>query len=1643
MATLNVQGITASKLANIMCWQRDERLDIVVLTETRAATDLSELARRTPGVHASCSIHTCPGSGSTGGVAVLLGRACQLSAPVRFTALDGGQRVLRLDLTLLGQQTSLVAVYAPAATGERANFYSNVLPGYLPLPGSPLLMVGDFNCVSCAADCIYADPDLSLQPSSSRLVGSAELGNIVQQHGLRDVWRGASPEGRVFTHWSASAQSGARLDRWYANGPFLAAFRAVVSHGPAAGITTDHVPVVCDATINAGLSGAVTMGKGLQGFPLSLLNSPAAMPGLRAKVEDLAAELDLTPDADLVAGWGTFKALILGHGRTLRCDLAKQERAAAAELARQAENARSALSLAAALGGGVSGLVAASLDADSAVSAAAARRAGEFLQAGGALEHVLGDQPSYYFSSLTKLDRQRCLIGEMCRPAGGGSGPGAAPGAAPRESVTLTSMRKVGRVLGFAVEHYSSPDFGVFSRPPADPAARGELLQNLTMRLTPDLASLAEGPEGRGPPGEFTLDELKLALARTERGTAPGIDGLPYEFYRAFADVLLPRLLRVLNAAFRSTQEAPLASMLKGVICLVHKSGKPASEMSSYRPIMLLGCDAKLAMSMASARLQRPLDHVIDIAQSAFMLNRDITDNVRYHLGLGARLEELGLPGWLVLSDLAQAYDSVDRPLVAASMVELGFSPAGIVRWCRILLNGSKAAVRINGFLSPDFAMQSGLFQGSALSCQEWVVVLQPLMSYFGKLQSTGRLSTFALPSGRPAPAVMAYADDTKAVTTEPAADAASFASAYGGFALGGGASQSMQKTVILPLTPAAPDLQQDANGNHSATGYKIATKARLLGVIIGGGPPDALRVEAFAQAAGGMHAAALAWKALSLSLVGRVRAAALLSAKAVYQMAFAAPAATQLVAMQRAVNSLVSCSDRREEETPFNGGGMHPGAQIMRLPASAGGLGHVDLGAMSTALLAKAVWRSLVYTAHPWAELFRHEVKRAGTPRPGLPPGEHWPVTSPGGGGSPAAIRSHHNEASVRAFLQLGIERIVIPDRQCFESVMKEHVFPEVPAIGAAPPAISQLRSAEAACWLTMRQIRRAHLRRGELTDDEQLDLELILNGLPSAWRVEVERQSEPPAAWWEISVGTAGALPVLAGPDPGGAAADPAVLWHLLPTGRLERMAGDAPQAPCGRPALVTYRLKPQCAWSGNDYAHSEAQASREPSEREPVMEPWLVGVWEDLCLDPRVWGFPSPHGGGQGAAVSLLSMRVRDARLRIGDLRARAAQGADKVIGYGEARAAWPAAWAVPAPAPSPALPASQSGPIAGLPEVRLRSMGLAGQEERWRRSSQALADRVPPGELDLVPAWLRPPGERAAPRLGPGDRSAARAATPSGPPAAALPAGFGDVWKRLQDPTLHRPHRIACWRILHACLGCNAFLTHVRYRARAPLSAADLGVATTAACCGAACCSPPADGGPGQLETLTHCFLECPEARPAVEWLGAAWVALGGAQVPLFADVILADNLEAWPGAPSCPRTLCQWTRLRVAVIGAIWQERCSRDRQVAGEGSLARRAVSAAVATVAGAVQRDWARATRGSRALVSPSAGVGAVDWWRGFDASISMAAFKRQWVVSPPIFCSVVEPAAGGDGGGSLVMLLELATSPAPTQGRLPALPP
>ncbi|MGQ3160579.1 MAG: reverse transcriptase domain-containing protein, partial [Aeromicrobium sp.] len=124
----------------------------------------------------------------------------------------------------------------------------------------------------------------------------------------------------------------------------------------------------------------------------------------------------------------------------------------------------------------------------------------------------------------------------------------------------------------------------------------------------------------------------------------------------------------------------------------------------------------RLVARAVEDRLQLPLDLLVSPSQSASNLGRDISDSVQFHLGLLEYLQQRGSPTWLLLLDLAGAYDNVSWGLLQDTMKAMGCRREGHVRWAQLLPRGAMSQVLVNGYLTDSFPLASGLLQGSGAS---------------------------------------------------------------------------------------------------------------------------------------------------------------------------------------------------------------------------------------------------------------------------------------------------------------------------------------------------------------------------------------------------------------------------------------------------------------------------------------------------------------------------------------------------------------------------------------------------------------------------------------------------------------------------------------------------------------------------------------------------------------------------------------------------------------------------------------------------------------------------------------------------------------------------------------------------------------
>lgn len=101
---------------------------------------------------------------------------------------------------------------------------------------------------------------------------------------------------------------------------------------------------------------------------------------------------------------------------------------------------------------------------------------------------------------------------------------------------------------------------------------------------------------------DFSMDELTFVLQSRKRRSALGSDGVTCQMLRNLDCSQLPHLLDAYNAIWCSGVIP--ASWKEAIVVPLMKKGKPASQLSSYRPISLTSAAGKVLEAVALRRLE-------------------------------------------------------------------------------------------------------------------------------------------------------------------------------------------------------------------------------------------------------------------------------------------------------------------------------------------------------------------------------------------------------------------------------------------------------------------------------------------------------------------------------------------------------------------------------------------------------------------------------------------------------------------------------------------------------------------------------------------------------------------------------------------------------------------------------------------------------------------------------------------------------------------------------------------------------------------------------------------------------------------------------------------------------------------------------
>lgn len=211
----------------------------------------------------------------------------------------------------------------------------------------------------------------------------------------------------------------------------------------------------------------------------------------------------------------------------------------------------------------------------------------------------------------------------------------------------------------------------------------------------------------------LTFEETEKAIRALKLNKAPGEDGICAEMLKNGGEELHRHIHRLVVLIWER-EEIP-EDWKVGIICPLHKKGD-RTNCTNYRGITLLSAVYKVLSTVLQNRLTKVTEHILGEYQCGFRPGRSTIDQI---FGVRQSMErqwEHNSQLHQLFIDFQKAYDSINRNVLWRAMAELGV-PDKYIRLARATLHGTRARVRVEGDLSRDFDIVTGVKQGDGLSC--------------------------------------------------------------------------------------------------------------------------------------------------------------------------------------------------------------------------------------------------------------------------------------------------------------------------------------------------------------------------------------------------------------------------------------------------------------------------------------------------------------------------------------------------------------------------------------------------------------------------------------------------------------------------------------------------------------------------------------------------------------------------------------------------------------------------------------------------------------------------------------------------------------------------------------------------------------
>lgn len=799
LLTWNIRGLhNPQKISKTLAYLDRHNVDIACLQETHLPhnTDNKE-GFRWAGFRISSSY-----SAYARGVLIIIKRNVPFTPTSTLTDDQGRYAIVQGNLG--GTNITIITTYGPNT--DDPEFYAQIWAKLHKLPPAPIVWGGDFN--TC------------LDPQRDRSTGTDRYGKQAAQvlkagmedWAMLDIWRKRHPGVKSGTCISSTHNTWSRIDYWLTTKE-ISTWTTGVEHLPRT--LSDHAPVKLTLSITTHTPRQFTWR--LQ--PSALLD-PVYHRELQQAIEEFF-QLNAGTVQSSCTLWEAFKVTIRGHCISkhvgIRGDLQQQLQLVEREIKRLESEY--------------------TVTQDKTLLAEIRNQTNKF--------NELAEDELKYISR-----RYRA------RAYGEGGRPGRSLSFKLKPSITSKYITQIMNEQGEMV--YDTPSivrtFSTFFS--ALYTAQTAVSEQEINEYLDDIALAWLSHEHREYLSQPSAEEeFRAAINSLPNNKAPGLDGLPREFYKMYKDILIPHLAAMFEEAY---ENGVLPSSLREALLIaLPKPDKDLRQCDSYRPLSLLNIDVKILAKIIATRIQPFLTFLVRPDQAGFIPTRATSQNIRTIFTMYHSLDQ-DIPATAALLDAAKAFDSVEWPFMLTVLRRMGF-PDPLLKWIRMLYTTPTARIRINGNTSPPIDIHRGTRQGCPLSPLLFALILEPLACKIRQKHREAALQFDLRPIG-----ISLYADDMVIYTREPDKHLNSLIREYIKFEAYAGLKINWSKSVIIPLTTSTTQPNLDYPLKWSTDPVKY------LGIWIHRDPALVIR-ENYGTALTKLATQVERWVTLPLSLADRI----------------------------------------------------------------------------------------------------------------------------------------------------------------------------------------------------------------------------------------------------------------------------------------------------------------------------------------------------------------------------------------------------------------------------------------------------------------------------------------------------------------------------------------------------------------------------------------------------------------------------------------------------------------------------------------------------------------------------------------------------------------------------------------------------